>query len=50
MLYSHTEKQKVMEMHGSDLKSFLCDYTSRESEEIFVKAIRDRQVVMADFD
>lgn len=43
-------KQKVMEMHGSDLKSFLCDYTSRESEEIFVKAIRDRQVVMADFD
>lgn len=43
-------KQKVMEMHGSDLKSFLCNHTSKESEDIFLEAIRDRQVVMADFD
>lgn len=42
-------KQKVMEMYGKDLKSFLCNYTSKESEDIFLKAIRDRQVVMADF-
>lgn len=43
-------RQKVMEIHGSDLKSFLCNHTSKESEDIFLEAIRDRQVVMADFD